>query len=235
MVVPPGATHLFLGVGDSFFSDNCAPGNFNVTDVTGTITYPRGAIIVTIGSSAKGLLEGAITELSDTQGAIDLSVAGDPEAAIASLDKAITRLNSSLDAFPVDDPCRLLGEDCKVGKKFFKALERAVEVIFEAIDDGGISDSDILADLESIVVGQILEAANIVAVTAIEDATAASGDPTDIAQAEFHFDTAVKLTLDGVGVGIGSLMFFDKAVESFEEAWRSAREAVGDCGPPGRR
>ena len=58
--------------------------------------------------------------------------------------------------------------------------------IFAAIDDGGICDGDILADLESIVVGQILKAANVVAAIAIQDATAASGDPNDIAKAEFQ-------------------------------------------------
>ena len=224
--VPSVATHLFLGVGDSFFSDNCVPGNFFIT-----ADHPRGAIEVTIESSVKGLIAGAIQELSATQEAIeaDPSGVGDPERAIKSLDKAITRLESSLLSFPEGDPCRLLGEDCKVGKKFFKVLERAVEVIFEAIDDGGISDSDILADLESIVVGQILEAANIVATTAIEDATAASGDPKNIFQAEFHFDTAEQHTADGVTASIAALMFFDEAVGSYKQAWRKARRAVGAC------
>ena len=76
---------------------------------------------------------------------------------------------------------------------------------------------------------EILEAANIVAATAIQDAKDAAGDPNDIAQAEFHFAMAEQLTADGVAVGIEALMFFDEAVESFEEAWRSAREAVGAC------
>ncbi len=107
--------------------------------------------------------------------------------------------------------------------------EEAVEAIFEAVEQGGTSDSDILDSLEGAVVGKILEAANIVAATAIEDATAASGDPTDIAQAEFHFTMAELQTADGVSVGIAALMFFDKAVESFDEAWRSAREATGAC------
>ncbi len=186
--------------------------------------------LIQLTESPKGLIEGAITEVSATQAAIEASFGvGEWEEAIGSLDEAIARLNSSLLSFPAGDPSRLLGEDCDVGKEFFKALERAVEVIFEAIDDGGISDSDILADLESIVVGEILEAANGVAATAIEDATAADGDPNDIDQAEFHFDMAELQTADGVSVGIAALMFFDKAVESFEEAWRSAREAVGAC------
>ena len=182
-------------------------------------------------SSAKGLIEGAITELSDTQGAIvdDPSGVGDPEEAVGNLDKAITRLNSSLDAFPVGDPCRLLGEDCKVGKEFFKALQRAVEAIFEAIAEGGIYDSDILADLDDTVVGKILEAANIVAAIAIQDAKDADGDLNDIAQAEFHFAMAVLQTADGDTAGIAALMFFEEAVESFDEAWRSAREATGPC------
>ena len=149
VVIPAGATHLFLGVGDSFVSDNCT-GNV-------TIAYPRGAINVTINPSAgptpKGLIEGAITELIDTQAAIEASFSvGNPKEAIGSLDKAIARLDSSLLSFPADDPCRLLGEDCKVGKEFFKDLQRAVEAIFEAIDEGGISDSIILADLEDTVV-----------------------------------------------------------------------------------
>ena len=233
VVIPAGATHLFLGVGDRFVSDNCVWGGF-------TAAFPRGAINVTINPSAgptpKGLIEDAITDLGTTQAAIGaaLSGVGDPERAIKSLDKAITRLNSSLDAFPVDDPCRLLGEDCDLGTKFFQAVKRAVEAIFEAIDKGGISDIDILADLESIVVGEILEAANIVAAIAIEDATAASGDPSDIAQAEFHFDMAEQQTADGLAAGIEALMFFDDAVESFKQAWENARKAVGDC-PPGRR
>ena len=182
-------------------------------------------------SSAKGLIERAITELSATQEAIEaaLSGVGDSEEAIANLDKAIARLNSSLLAFQADDPCRLLGEDCKVGKEFFRALQRAVEAIFEAIDEGGIYNSGILKDLEDTVVGKILEAANIVAATAIDDATDAAGDPTDIAQAEFHFTMAELQTADGVSVGILARMFFEEAVESFDEAWRSAREATGPC------
>ncbi len=227
VVVPLDATHLFLGVGDSYFSDNCAPGNASAT-------YPSGAIIVTIGSSAKGLIEGAISELSAIEESIvgDPSGVGDPDAAITSLDKAIARLDSSLLSFQEDDPCRLL-EDCAVGREFFKALQRAVGAIFAAIDDGGISDSDILADLESIVVGQILKASNVVAAIAIQDATAASGDPNDIAKAGLQFDMAELLTADGVSVGIAALMFFDEAVGSYSQAWRNARKAVGDCGPPG--
>ena len=96
VVIPAGATYLFPGVADSFVSDNCT-GNV-------TIAYLRGAINVTINPSAgptpKGLIEGAITELSNTQAAIEASFGvGDPEAAIASLDKAIARLDSSLFAF----------------------------------------------------------------------------------------------------------------------------------------
>ena len=110
-------------------------------------------------SSAKGLIEGAITELSAIQAAIEaaLSGVGDPERAIKSLDKAITRLESSLNSFPEGDPRGLLGEDCDLGTEFFQAVKRAVEAIFEAIDKGGISDLNILADLESIVVGRILD------------------------------------------------------------------------------
>ena len=228
VVAPPNATHLFLGVGDSFFSDNCVPGN---DDIPG---YPSGAIIVTIGSSAKGLIEGAITELSATQEAIEASFGvGNSEEAVGSLDKAIARLDSSLLAFPEDDPCRLL-EDCKVGKEFFRALQTAVAAIFEAIDGGGISDSVILDDLEGIVVGKILEAANIVAATAIQDAKDdVAADPNDIAQAEFRFAMAEQLTADGVSVGIAALMFFDEAVGSYKQAWRNVRKATGACGPLG--
>ena len=232
VTIPSGATHLFLGVGDRFVSDNCVWGGF-------TAAYPRGAINVTINPSAgptpKGLIEDAITDLGTTQAAIGAALSGvaDSEAAIASLDEAIARLDSSLDAFPADDPCRLLGEDCKVGKKFFQALKGSVGAIFAAIDEGGIFDSIILADLEDTVVGKILQAANIVAAIAIQDAEGATGDPNDILQAKFHFTMAEQLTADGVSVGILAWMFFDEAVGSYKKAWLNARKAVGDCGPPG--
>ena len=235
VAVPLDASHLFLGVGDSFFSDNCVPGNFSVTDdVTGT-TYPRGAIIVTIESSVKGLIQGAIHELSATQAAIDAdpSGVGDPEEAIGSLGKAITRLESGLDSFPEGDSCGPPDEDCGSGRSFFRALYTAVGAIFEAIEDGGISDGDILADLESIVVGKILESANIIAAIAIQDATAAAGDPNDIDQAESDFEMAERETADGVSVGVAALMFFDDAVGSYRQAWLNARKATGTCGPPG--
>ena len=221
VAVPPDASHLFLGVGDSFYGDNCSP---------------LGPIEVTIESSVKGLIEGAIRELSATQATIvdDPSGVGYPEEAIENLGEAITRLESSRDSFPEGDPCGPLGEDCKVGKKFFQALKGSVGAIFAAIDEGGISDSGILEGLEGVVLGQILKAANSVAATAIEDAKDASGDTTDIAQAEFHFAMAELQTADGVSVGIAALMFFDEAVGSYKKAWLDARKAVGDCGPPGR-
>ena len=80
-----------------------------------------------------------------------------------------------------------------------------------------------------VVVGKILQAANGVAATAIQDAKDDAGDPNDIAQAEFRFAMAELQTADGVFVGILARMFFEEAVESFDEAWRSAREAVGAC------
>ena len=228
VAVPLDATHLFLGVGDSFFGDNCVPEN-------PTASHPRGAIIVTIESSVKGLIAGAVQELSATREEIPGAFGvGDPAAAIESLDKAIADLESSLLSFQEDDPCRLL-EDCSVGRDFFRALYTAVGAIFEAIAEGGISNDDILEDLEGFVVEEILESANMIAAIAIQDAEDAAGDSSDIAQAEFHFDMAELLTAEGVspGVGIEALMFFDDAVGSYRQAWLNARKATGTCGPPG--
>jgi len=166
------------------------------------------------------LLKGdAITELNAVKAAIQ---GGDAEEAVESLDKAIAALQASLTSFESDGIHIMMPDR----KNFFNNEEDAVEEIFDAIEEGAITDATILMQLQNVVVDKILQADKIVAETAINDAIDADGNPGDIADAQAEFATAQQQVADGVAAGIIEREFFDDAVGSFEDAWENAQEAV---------
>ena len=149
------------------------------------------------------------------------------EDAVENLDDAIDSLQASLTSFQSTDPSRLtLDLKSPDDTEFFEDEEDAVEAIFDAIYDGEITNTTLLIALEQIVVDLLLEADKRVAQTAIDDAVAANGDPVLIAEAQAEFGAAELQVSAGLAVGISAEKFFDDAVESFEEAWIKAQQAV---------
>ncbi len=177
------------------------------------------------------LKEEAITELNCVKAAIQDGApnVGDAEEAVESLDEAIAALQASLTSFESDGFHIMVREPRggRHGTNFFNNEEDAVEEIFDASEEGAITNATVLIQLQNVVVDKILEADKIVAETAINDAVDADGNPGDIADAQSEFATAQQQVADGVAGGISAQMFFDDAVGSFEDAWINAQRAVG--------
>ncbi len=110
--------------------------------------------------------------------------------------------------------------------------EDAVEGIFDAVDDGEITNTDILDELENIIANKILAADESLCRTAIDDAVAAGGTQEDIDAAEAQLAIAQGWVAAGVTAGLAAQIatgttFFDEAVGSFEDCWQNAQRAVG--------
>ncbi len=86
------------------------------------------------------------------------------------VNEAIPRIEESLGGFLPDDPNRL---DSALGEDVFEYEEEAVESIMESVEKGKVANEEILADLRA-VIGYLLDADDLLAQTAIDDAT---GDP----------------------------------------------------------
>ena len=84
---------------------------------------------------------------------------------------------------PMDDPNRLAADD---DTNVFEDEEDAVKEIFDAVDEGEITNTDILDELENIIANKILVADEILCQTAIDDAVDDGGNPEDIGDAEYN-------------------------------------------------
>jgi YVTN family beta-propeller protein len=209
-----------------------------IDTATGTLTAtvlvgssPQSVAITPTPLTARDLKKDAISELQALVASIKRpsppSGVGNIEDAEENLNEAITFLTESLESFDPGDSNRLIVAE---GKKFFDNEEDAVEEIFDAIESGEITNTDVLDELQNICVNKILEADKIVAGIAIEDAFAIGGDTDDIADANEEFMKAQQQIADGVTAGIAALEFFDDAVSSLQDAWENAQEAIEEVG-----
>jgi len=101
------------------------------------------------------------------------------KVAAKKLKTASALMKEAADSFKPDDPERLIAV-----AKFYKKSKDTMVKLREAVEEGKITNTDILKKLKDTGVTKILEPAESVAKTAIDDAIEESGDPSYIDDAE---------------------------------------------------
>jgi len=181
----------------------------------------------------RDLKQDAIVELerikTDINGAEEV---GDPEEAIEEIDKAIERINESLDPelwntpLGVIDPFRLNPEE---GDEVFGEEKHAAQDIFDSIDEGEINNTTIIAELLR-VVNNLVTADRLLAVLAIDDARAnPNADPEEIAEAEESLAEGDQLIADAeaeTDLDEKADLIYDAMDDSYGDAWDAAIDAV---------
>lgn len=218
--------------GSKVYVANFASGTLSVVDVAtkieDTVTVGSSPFwVAVIGVSSQGKKELAV----DSLGAIIDEILGGapgvkkPILVTLKLSLAIHYIEKSLESFETGDPNRL---QLETGKRFFNYERYAVKKIKNTIKKNRISNSDLIAKLQDIVVNQILEADRIVARTAIDDAIDEGGNSHKIAQAEKFYSQGLQLTEKGIEKGLSHKRnYFPKAITAYRQAWKKAQESVG--------
>gem|GEM_PF-5993085 len=164
--------------------------------------------------SAKGLKEGAISELESINDALN-------EQSQLKLDEVLYYLKESVFGEPGDDENYWIDDRHLYpdnGDDVFSTENDAVEKLMEILekpDEFGASAS-VVAEIVRVVEDKILEAQRLLAQTAIDEAS--SGDPELLAEAAEEMAKAESAKANGE---------YDKAVENYFKAWEAALKSIG--------
>jgi len=200
------ATWTQSGGGGSFNS------GINQENIAGANTG-HGRVIISI-VSAKGLKEGAISELESINDALN-------EQSQLKLDEVLYYLKESVFGEPGDDENYWIDDRHLYpdnGDDVFSTENDAVEKLMEILekpDEFGASAS-VVAEIVRVVEDKILEAQRLLAQTAIDEAS--SGDPELLAEAAEEMAKAESAKANGE---------YDKAVENYFKAWEAALKSIG--------